>query len=77
MCVITTGIKKYNSMIKKKKKKHDNILSLAKSKLNTIEVLISKPLIDSNISHDYFVLINNVRKEFDDTKEEINHSNEK
>ena len=77
MCVITAGIKKYNSMIKKKKKKHDNILSLAKSKLNTIEVLISKPLIDSNISHDYFVLINNVRKEFDDTKEEINHSNEK
>ena len=77
MCVITTGIKKYNSMIKKKKKKHDNILSLAKSKLNTIEVLISKPLIDSNISHDYFVLINHVRKEFDDTKEEINHSNEK
>ena len=35
---------------------------MAKSKLNSIEVLISKDLIDSNISHDEFVLINNVLK---------------
>ena len=44
---------------------------LAKSKLNRIEVLISKALIDSNISHDEFVLINNVLKEYDKIKEEI------
>ena len=43
---------------------------LAKSKLNSIEVLISKVLIDSNISHDGFVLINNVLKEYDDMKKE-------
>ena len=49
---ITAGIEKYNSIIKKKKKKHDKIVSLAKSKLNRIEVLISKSLIDLNISHD-------------------------
>ena len=41
---------------------------LAKFKLNRIEVLISKALIDLNISHDEFVLINNVLKEFYDTK---------
>ena len=41
---------------------------LAKSKLNSIEVLISKALIDSNVSHDEFVLINNVLKEFYDMK---------
>ena len=64
ICVITAGIKKYKSIIKKKKKKHDKIVLLAKSKLNSIEVLISKALIDSNISHDEFVLINNVLKEF-------------
>ena len=46
----------------------------AKSKLNNIEVLISKVLIDSNISHDEFVLINNVLKEFHDMKEEIKNS---
>ena len=36
----------------------------AKSKLNDIEVLIFKALIDSNISHDEFVLINNKLKDF-------------
>ena len=42
----------------------------AKSKLSSLEVLISKALIDSNISHDEFVLIN-VIKEYDEMKEEI------
>ena len=37
---------------------------LAKSKLNSIEVLISMALIDSVISHDEFVLTNNVLKEY-------------
>ena len=42
----------------------------AKSNLNSINLLISKVLIDSNISHDEFVSINNVLKEFFDVKEE-------
>ena len=50
---------------------------LAKSKLSSLEVLISKALIDSNISHDEFVLINNILKEFYDTKEEIKNFNNK
>ena len=56
-------------MIKKKKNKQDKIILLTKSRLNSIEVLISKALIDSNISHDEFVLINNVLKEHYDIKE--------
>ena len=56
----------YNSIIKKKKKKHDKFALLAKYKLNSIEVLISKALIDSDISHDEFVLINIVLKESDE-----------
>ena len=48
---------------------------LAKSRLNSIEVLIYKVWIDSNISHDEFVLINNVMKEFYDMKVEIKNSN--
>ena len=52
ICAINAGIKKYKSIIKKRKKKHDKIVLLAKSKLNNIKVLISKALIDSNISHD-------------------------
>ena len=53
-------IKKYKSIIKKKKKKHNKIVLLAKSKLNNMEVLIFNALIDSVISHDEYVLINNV-----------------
>ena len=58
---ITAVIRKHQSIIKKK---HNKIILLTKSTLNSIEVLISKALINSNISHDGFVLINNVLKEF-------------
>ena len=69
ICAITAGIKKYNSITKKKKKKHDEIILLAKSKLNSI--------IDSIISQNEFVLISNVLKEYDETKEKIKNSNNK
>ena len=72
MCAIAAGMKKYKSVIKKKKRKHDKIVLLTKSRLNNIEVLISKALIDSNISHDEFVLMSNVPKEYN-MKEEIKH----
>ena len=52
ICAITTGIKKYESIINKKK--HDKIVLLVKSKLISKEVLISKALTDSNITHDEF-----------------------
>ena len=46
-------MKKYKSIFKKKKKKkHDEIVLLGKDKLNTIEVVISKVLINLSISHD-------------------------
>ena len=51
-----------NELINKKQKKVCKIL-------NTIEVLISKALIDSNISQDEPILINNVLKEYDKMKE--------
>ena len=71
ICVITAGIKIYKSIIKKKKKKHDKIVLLGKDKLNTIEVLISKVLFNSYISHDEFVSVSNVLREYYGTKEEI------
>ena len=76
ICAVIAAIKKYKSIIKKKKKKHDQIVFLAKSKLNRIEILISKALIDSVISHDEFVLIN-MSKEYNKMKEEIKNSNNK
>ena len=44
---------------------------LEKTKLNSIEVLISKALTESYISQDKFILVNNVSQEHDDMKEEI------
>ena len=63
ICVTTAVIKKYKSIIKKKKNKHDKIVLLAKSKVNNKQVSISKAYIDSNINHDEFVLISNVLKD--------------
>ena len=77
ICAITAGIKKYKSIIKKKKKKHDRIVLLAKSKLNSIEVLISMTLIDLSIGQNEFLLINDVLKRFYDMKDEIKNSNNK
>ena len=48
----------------------DEIVLIAKSKLNSTEVLIYKALIDSKISHDKFISINNVLKDCDDMKKE-------
>ena len=42
-----------------------------KDKLNTVEVLISKSFIDSYISHDKFVLVNDVLTEYYEMKKEI------
>ena len=47
---------------------------LGKDKLNTTEILISKALIDSYISHDQFTSINNVLREYNEMKEEIKYS---
>ena len=43
---LTRKIEKYKLIIKKKNKKHDKIVFFEKTKLHSIEVLISKALID-------------------------------
>ena len=53
------------------------MLLLAKAKLKRVKLLLSKALIDSNISHDECILINNKLKEFDNVIEEIKNSNVK
>ena len=72
ICAITAGIKKFKSIIKEKKDTHDKIVLLAKSKLNTLEVFISMALINSVVSYEiYIFLINNVLKEYNEKKKEI------
>ena len=57
---ITTGIvKKLLKATRNKKKKYSKIIMLAGSKLNSIEKIISKALIDNQISHkDFEAIIN-------------------
>ena len=40
-----------------KNKKHEKAIMLAKSKLNSIEILISQALTDMDISHEEFITI--------------------
>ena len=58
---LTTGIvKKLLNITRNKKKKHDKILMLAKSKLNSIETLVlSQALIDMETSHEEYIAILN------------------
>ena len=52
---VTTGVaKKLLNITRKKKKKHNKIIALARSKLNIIETLISRAITDFDISHEEF-----------------------
>ena len=47
---------------------------LGKDKLNIIEVMISKALIESYISHDEFLSVNDVLRQYNEMKEESKSS---
>ena len=56
---------------KKRKKKHNKIIALAKSKLNMIETLLSSALNDSKISHEEFTNIITEKNIYENIKENI------
>ena len=63
---VTTGIvKQLLNITRKKKKKHNKILALAKNKLNIIETLLSQALIDFDISHEEFVKVINQKIKYE------------
>ena len=75
---LTTGIvKKLLNIKENKKKKHDKILMLAKSKLNSIETLVSQALIDMEISHEEFVTILKEKDKYEKMKNNLTSGNEK
>ena len=75
--LMTGIIKKLPSMTRNKKKKHDKILKLAKSKLNSIETLASEALIDMEISHEKFNAIIREKKIYERMKENVRIACEK
>ena len=76
-CLTTVIIKKLQSIAKNKKKKHDKILMLAKSKLNSIETLVSQALIDMEISHEEFITILKEKDKYEKMKDNLRSENEK
>ena len=75
---LATGIiKKLLSTTRNKKKKHDEILMLAKNKLNSIETLVSQSMIDMEISHEEFITILKQKGKYEKMKENVRNVSEK
>ena len=67
---LTTGIaKKLLNITRNKKKKRDEIIMLAKSKLNNIETLVSQALTDMKISHEEFITILKEKNRYEKMKD--------
>ena len=64
------------NITRKKRKKRDKILMLAKIKLNSIETLISHALIDMDISHEEFITILQEKDKYKKMKENLISENE-
>ena len=57
--------------VRNKKKKHNKIIMLARSKLNSIESKISEALINNQISHEDFLTIINEERNYIELKQSI------
>ena len=64
------------NITRNKKKKHDKILTLAKSKLNSIETLISEALIDLELSHEEFITFLIEKDKYERMKDNLRSENE-
>ena len=70
-----TGLSKsLLNLTKKRKKKHNIIIVLAKNKLNTIDILLSSALNDSKISHEEFSNIITEKNIYENIKENIKNT---
>ena len=76
-CLTREIIKKLLSITRNKKKKHNKIFMLAKSKLSSIEALVSQALIDMEISHGEFTSIFKEKDKYEKMKENVRNVGEK
>ena len=73
---ITTGfVKKFLKTTRNKKKKHNKIVMLARSKLNSIESKISEALINNEIIHEENMIILNEETKYRELKESVRMMN--
>ena len=72
---VTTGvIEKLLNITRKKKKKHNKIITLARNKLNVIETLISRALNDFDINHEEFSKIIYEKNNYEQMKDNIRNA---
>ena len=69
-------IKKLLSITRNQKKKHDKILMVANSTLDSIETLVSQALIDREISREKFNAIIREKKNYERMKENVRNVSE-
>ena len=72
---VSTGIIKKLLKTINKKKKHNKIVMLARSKLNSIESKISEALINNEISHEDFMMVINEEKKYRELNKSIRMMN--
>ena len=72
MFTVTTGVvKKILNITRKKKKKHNKIIALARSKINIIETLITRALADFEINHEEFLKIIYEKNNYEQIRDNI------
>ena len=75
---LTTGIVKILlNITRNKNKKNDKVLMLAKSKLNSIETLISQTLIDMEVIHEEFITVLKEKDEYEKMKDNLRSEDKK
>ena len=75
---LATGIiKKLLKTARNKKKKHNKILMLPKSELNSIEALVSHALIDMEISREEFITILKEKDQYEEMKDNVRNLSDK
>ena len=70
-------VKKLLSITRSKKKKHDKVLILAKSKLNSIETIVSQALVDMEICREEFIAIFQEKGKYKKMKENVRNGSKK
>ena len=76
MFSLSTGIiKNWSNITRKKMEKHKPLM-LAKSKLNSIDTLISQALIDMDISHEEFIAVLKEKGRYEMMKDNLWSENE-
>ena len=69
---LCTGlVKKLLKATRIKRRKHNKIVTLARSKINSIESKISEALINNHISHEDFITIINEERNYRELRESI------